>query len=406
MKLYHCIILGGGAAGFFTAIQIAAQNPKVQIAILERGNLGLQKVKISGGGRCNVTHAEFSPEALVKNYPRGNKELLGAFYHYNPSHVIDWFASKNVPLKTEEDGRVFPVSNSSQSIIDCFLKEAEQSNISVFYKQSVNALQAQKDFWKITTTTAVFTAKKLVIATGSNTKMWQLLEQLGCTVIPPVPSLFTFICNDKRIKNGAGLVVKNAIVKVKDTTLISTGAILITHVGFSAPAILKLSAFGARLLAEKNYKFTIEINFISKTEAACISLLKEFKLAFSKKIMHNTTVFAIPKRLWKQLLLAANIEKEQRWADTNKTQLYQLTQQLTKATFTIEGKNTFKEEFVTAGGIDLKEINFSTLASKKFPNLYFAGEVLNIDAITGGFNFQNAWTTAYIAAQNIAKTTL
>ncbi|MFD2543346.1 NAD(P)/FAD-dependent oxidoreductase [Lacinutrix gracilariae] len=403
MKQKDVIIIGGGAAGFFAAINIAVQNPKLSIAILEKGKEGLQKVKISGGGRCNVTHAEFIPQELVHNYPRGEKELLGPFHQFMTGDTIAWFEERGVALKIEEDGRMFPESNTSQTIIDCFLNETKKHQVEVLYSQTVKAIEKEEAGWSIITQSEEFTAKKILVATGSSPKMWKLLEKLQHKVIQPVPSLFTFNCKDKRIKNIPGVVAQNVEVQVLGTSLFSEGPLLITHVGFSAPAILKLSAFGALELAKLDYNFTIEVNFIKQTVLDALDVLKNLKLDLAKKTVLKAPQFDLPKRLWQQLVLASKIQDETRWADLNKTQLEELAAQLTKAQFVIEGKSTFKDEFVTAGGIDLKEINFKTFESKLHENLYFAGEVINVDAITGGFNFQNAWTGAYIASQHISK---
>lgn len=395
------IIIGGGAAGFFAAINIAEQYPDLSVAILERGKEGLQKVKISGGGRCNVTHAEFIPSELVLNYPRGEKELLGPFHSFMTGDTIAWFEERGVELKIEEDGRMFPVSNSSQTIIDCFLNEAEKHNVELLYNHAVKAIYPLNTGFKIETSQGTFESEKLLVATGSNPKIWQLLEDLGHTIIQPVPSLFTFDIKDKRIKDIPGVVAKHTEIKVVGTDLESSGPLLITHVGMSAPAILKLSAFGAVELAKRNYNFQIEVNFISLDTESCLDELKNCKQEFAKKTLINSTQFDLPKRLWKQLILAAHIGENERWADINKQQLENLAGQLTKATFQVTGKSTFKDEFVTAGGVDLKEVNFKTFESKRIPNLYFAGEVINVDAVTGGFNFQNAWTGAYIASASI-----
>lgn len=398
------IVIGGGAAGFFAAINIAEQNPQLKVAVLERGKEGLQKVKVSGGGRCNVTHAEFNPQELVKNYPRGEKELLGPFHQFMTGDTIEWFEKRGVELKIEDDGRMFPISNSSQTIIDCFLNEAKKHHVEVLYNQSVVNISSENslDSFQISTKEAVFSCEKLLVATGSNAKIWNVLENLGHTISQPVPSLFTFDIKDERIKDIPGVVAQNVEVLVKGTDLWSEGPLLITHVGMSAPVILKLSAFGAVELANRNYKFEIEINFIKQTFNDCLDVLKILKQDLAKKAVFKSHQFDLPKRLWQKLVLASNMNEETRWADLNKNQLENLASQLTQAIFKVDGKSTFKEEFVTAGGIDLKEINFKTFESKLHKNLYFAGEVINVDAITGGFNFQNAWTGAYIVAKSIS----
>jgi len=397
------IVVGGGAAGFFAAINIAELNPNLKVIILERGKEVLTKVKVSGGGRCNVTHAEFIPSELVRNYPRGEKEMLGPFHQFMTGDTIEWFEKRGIELKIEEDGRMFPISNSSQTIIDCFLNETKRLGIQVLKSHSVKTLSDQNDEWKITTNQGDFIADKIVVATGSNPKIWKLLEGLGHSIIKAVPSLFTFNIKDDRINDIPGVVAQDVYVKVIDTDLWSEGPLLITHWGLSAPSILKLSAFGALELAKVDYKFKIEINFIQTNFEDCLETLKETKQDLAKKRVFSSTQFNLPKRLWQKLVLASDMDPESRWADINRNQLFKLAEQLTKAVFKVDGKSTFKEEFVTAGGINLKEVNFKNFESRLHQNLYFAGEVLNIDAVTGGFNFQNAWTGAYIVAQNINK---
>lgn len=403
MTQYDVIIIGGGAAGFFAAVNIAEFNPNLKICILERGKEGLQKVKISGGGRCNVTHAEFLPSELIKNYPRGEKELLGPFHQFMTGDTIEWFEKRGVELKIEDDGRMFPITDSSKTIIDCFLNEAKKHQVEVFYNHVVKAIHKEENYWEIVTSQGKFLSKKILIATGSSTKIWKLLEGLGHTISKPVPSLFTFNINDERIKDIPGVVAQDVEVKVLGTDLVSEGPLLITHVGLSAPAILKLSAFGALELEKLNYKFKIEVNFVRQSFDDCFNNLKDLKQNLNKKTVYKFSQFDLPKRLWQKLVLVSNINQDARWADVNKHQLENLANQLTKAVFKVNGKSTFKEEFVTAGGIDLKEINFKTFESKLHDNLYFAGEVINVDAVTGGFNFQNAWTGAFIAAKHISE---
>lgn len=399
--MYDCLIVGGGAAGFFTAINIVERNPKAKVAILERGAEVLGKVRISGGGRCNVTHACFEPNELVKFYPRGEKELRGPFHQFCSGDTIEWFERHGVDLKIEDDGRMFPVSNSSQTIIDCFLKATQQLGIKVLTGQSVQSIFKKDNYWKIDTQNQNYQAENLILATGSNPKIWEMLQEFGHAIIPPVPSLFTFNTKDPRIKELPGVSAK-VTVRVKDTKLEATGPLLITHWGMSGPAILKLSAWGARILHDKNYQFTLLVNWLNTidTEEA-IAQLKTLKQEQAKKTVAKKSPFELTNRLWESLVLAAGITSETKWADLSKTQLQHLAQQLTNGVFQINGKSTFKEEFVTAGGIDLKEINFKTMESKIHPNLYFAGEIVNIDAITGGFNFQNAWTSGFIVANAV-----
>ena len=399
---FNIIIVGGGAAGFFTAINIVEKNPKLKVAILERGTEVLNKVRISGGGRCNVTHACFEPNELVKFYPRGEKELRGPFHQFCSGDTIEWFEKHGVELKIEADGRIFPVSNSSQTIIDCFLKATQKLGITVLTRQSVQSIFKKDSLWKVETQTENYLAEKLILATGSNPKVWEMLQNFGHAIVSPVPSLFTFNIKDSRIKELPG-VAAHVTVKVKDTKLSSTGPLLITHWGMSGPAILKLSAWGARILHDKNYQFTIFVNWLNDAEKADVEkMLKELKQEHAKKSVSKKSPFELTNRLWESLVLASGIESETKWADLSKIQLQNLANQLTNGTFQVNGKSTFKEEFVTAGGIDLKEINFKTMESKLHESLYFAGEIVNIDAITGGFNFQNAWTSGYIVASALS----
>jgi predicted Rossmann fold flavoprotein len=398
---YNILIIGGGAAGFFTAINVVEKNPNLKVAILERGKTVLEKVRISGGGRCNVTHACFVPNELVKFYPRGEKELRGPFHQFCSGDTIEWFEKHGVTLKIEEDGRMFPESDSSQTIIDCFTKATKDLGIDVLTSQSVQSIYKAETHFKVQTNTETFLAEKVVMTTGSNPKMWEMLESLGHSIISAVPSLFTFNVKDTRIKDLMGLSTF-ASVKVKKSKLEASGPLLITHWGLSGPGILRLSAWGARELFDKNYHFAILINWLNETTfEETIDLLKEVKTENAKKVISKKTPFEMPNRLWERLVLASGISEETKWADCTKNQLQALANQLTNGEFQVNGKSTFKEEFVTAGGIDLKEVNFKTMESKIIPNLYFAGEILNIDAITGGFNFQNAWTGGFIVAQSI-----
>ncbi len=400
---FNIIVVGGGAAGFFTAINIVEKNPKLKVAILERGAEVLQKVRISGGGRCNVAHACFEPNELVKFYPRGEKELRGPFHQFCSGDTIEWFERHGVELKIEDDGRMFPVTNSSQTIIDCFLKATQELGIKILTEQSVQSIFEKNGFWKVETQSEHYLVEKLILATGSNPKIWEMLQNFGHAIVSPVPSLFTFNIKDTRIKELPG-VTANVSVKVKDTKLNSSGPLLITHWGMSGPAILKLSAWGARILHDKNYQFTIYVNWLNDVDTEdAEKIVKELKQEQAKKAVSKKSPFEFPNRLWESLVLASGIETETKWADVSKIQLQNLAHQLTNAAFQVNGKSTFKEEFVTAGGIDLKEINFKTMESKLHQNLYFAGEIVNIDAITGGFNFQNAWTSGFIVANAISN---
>ena len=400
-KNYDVLIVGGGAAGFFSAINTAQKNPELIIGILERGSNVLSKVRISGGGRCNLTHAEFKPKPLSSNYPRGQKELLGPFHAFMTGDTIKWFEDRGVRLKIEEDGRVFPESNSAQTIIDCFTSEADKCNIDILLNHSVQDIRVSNKRWELATTKGTFSAEKILIATGSSPKIWTLLEELGHQVVTAVPSLFTFSISDPRLKSIPGVVAKHVELAVNDSTLTSSGPLLITHSGISAPSVLKLSAYAAIELAKRNYNFDLTINFIAQDFTTCFRKLGHNKIESPKKLVRKSALFDLPKRLWEQLVIGADFPTDITWAEANQKQLQKLAIQLTSAVFKVTGKSTFKEEFVTAGGVALKEINFKTFESKIHKNLFFAGEVLNIDAVTGGFNFQNAWTGAFIAAQKM-----
>lgn len=399
------MILGGGAAGFFTAINSAERLPDQKIAILERGSEVLTKVKVSGGGRCNVTHAEFVPAVLIENYPRGAKELLGPFHTFMAGDTMAWFEDRGVTLKIEEDGRIFPATDNSQTIIDCFLNEIRRPNITLFKNCAVRKIEKEGELFNVTTTTDVFSSKKLVVTTGSNPKMWKILEDLGHHIVPPVPSLFTFNIKDPRIVDLPGIATDVTVTVLSESgssILQSQGPLLITHWGMSGPAILKLSAWGARLLEPLHYHFTIQVNWLNEmSEDVVLEHLLALKQMNPKQTLFKYAQFDLPKRLWQNLLNASGITPEAIWADSSKKQLQNLSVQLTGSKFSVKGKSTFKEEFVTAGGVDLKEVNFKTFESRLHPNLYFAGEVLNIDAITGGFNFQNAWTSGFMVSRAI-----
>lgn len=418
--MFDVVIVGGGAAGFFAAIHIAEARPHLKIAILERGKQVLTKVKVSGGGRCNVTHAEFNPADLVSNYPRGEKELLGPFHTYATGDTIGFFEKRGIALKIEEDGRMFPTTDSSQTIIDCFTSEADRLGVHIIRICTVtgfkNISSDQGDLWEISTAKKTYRSKKLLLTTGSNPKIWGLLNGLGHTIVPPVPSLFTFNIQDERIKNIPGISTHAEVAvldKIKSRRnngrvghseiLSSEGPLLITHWGMSGPAILKLSAWGARILASYEYQFRIKVNWVPDYHAdGLLELFMKVKQV-EKKTVIRTKVLDIPKRLWANLVRASGIDDALTWPEVSKTQLQDLSAQLTESLFFVNGKSTFKEEFVTAGGVDLKEVNFKTFESKVLPNVYFAGEILNIDAITGGFNFQNAWTGGFLAAQGIVN---
>ncbi|EAR11806.1 Fumarate reductase/succinate dehydrogenase flavoprotein-like [Polaribacter irgensii 23-P] len=398
------VIIGGGAAGYFTAINAKEKNPDLDITILEKGKDVLQKVRISGGGRCNVTHACFEPKELVKFYPRGEKEMLGPFHQFMTGDTFEWFDDRGVPLKIEGDNRVFPEANTSQAIIDCFQKAIDTLGIKVLTNYGVNSVNLLDGKWMVHTKKQTFEADKLVIAAGSSKKVWELCETLDHAVIEPVPSLFTFNINDKRLVDLLGISVPNATVNIVGTKLEASGPLLITHWGMSGPAVLKLSAFGARILAEKNYQYNVEVNWLSRPTDKVLNVLLNLKKKEPRKTVILKSPFKeVSRRLWERFVLFSDIFKTQNWADLNSIQLDKLANELTKGRYNANGRTTFKDEFVTAGGVDLKEINFKRFESKKHSALFFVGEVLNIDAVTGGFNFQNAWTGGYICAKALAE---
>lgn len=398
------IIIGGGAAGFFAAINAAEMHPDLEVIILEGSNKVLQKVKVSGGGRCNVSHACFTPNELVEFYPRGKKELLGPFHQFMTGDTMEWFENRGVPLKIEDDNRIFPKSNSSQTIIDCFLEGAKNAGVQLKTSTRVDAIEKNEDKFIVKTESENYVADFLLVASGSNAKVWAMLEGLGHTIIKPVPSLFTFNIVDERLKDIPGISVPSASVNVVNSKLEEQGPLLITHWGLSGPGILKLSAWGALELHQKDYQFEIEVNWLTNSFEKVLEELKSAKNEQSKKQVILRSVFEeISKRLWEKLVVAAKIPNDSQWAQLNNKQMEELALQLTKSHLKVTGKNTFKDEFVTAGGIDLKEIDFKRFESKLHKNLFFAGEVLNIDAVTGGFNFQNAWTGGWIVAVSVNR---
>lgn len=405
-KTLDCLVVGGGASGFFFAINYAEQHPIHSVVILEKSKNVLQKVKISGGGRCNVTHAEFLPRELTKNYPRGERELIGPFHTFMTGDMMAWLEAKGVELKIEEDGRIFPTSDSSQTIIDCFLSEIEKQDIEVKTSQNVLRFDFVNDIWQITTKDQIYKTKQLVISTGSSKKIWDELGRLGHKIIAPVPSLFTFNIDFPSLTRLQGLSLPTAI-KLYDTEdqthalLHSDGATLITHWGLSGPCVLKLSAWGAEILHKLNYNFIIAVNWLPQmTNEDVLDQLKFQKNESPKKNLSNQSLQDLPKRFWNFILDQSRLDLTKNWADLSKQEMLEIVKNLTHFKLEVNGKSTFKEEFVTAGGVDLKDIDFKTYSSKKQPQLNIIGEALNIDAITGGFNFQSAWTSAFIAARN------
>jgi predicted Rossmann fold flavoprotein len=406
MEKHKIIVIGGGAAGFFAAINCAQLASNSEVLILEKSNKLLSKVRVSGGGRCNVTHACFDNAALVKNYPRGEKELRNVFSRFSTTDTINWFKERGVELKTENDGRMFPTSNSSETIINCLMKEANKLGVKIKTGVDITEIIKNKDnsFSLIANGGGNFNCDKLIIATGGNAKAsaYEWLEKLGHTINKPVPSLFTFNIPNNPITDLMGVAVPFAKVKIANTKLETEGPLLVTHWGLSGPAILKASAWGARILSDLNYNYNVLVNWLPKhtEEKLRIEFNNQREENASKSII-NSCPLEIPKRLWEHLVKKANIEESVRWADLPKKNSNQLINCLINDEYKVQGKTTFKEEFVTCGGINLKEIDLTKMESKIVPNLFFAGEVIDIDGITGGFNFQNAWSTAWVVAQTL-----
>ncbi len=403
---YDIIVIGGGAAGFFSALIAKETNPSLRIAILEKTGALLSKVKVSGGGRCNVTHHCFDPRLLIKSYPRGSKELLGSFHQFQPSHMIEWLEARGTLLHTEQDGRMFPVTNSSETIIATFLKEARKLGVDIHTKEKITKVTFLGDNHFVLTREdeSTLTSKAIILATGGSREGHGLAASLGHHIIDPIPSLFTFHVPTSYLKELSGIALPKAEVSIQDTLFSYGGPLLITHFGFSGPCILKLSAFAARYLHDHEYKATIRINWLpDQKEHETFDLLLRCKMERPQKQVILDNPFTFPKSFWKTFLEHLGTKYEGSWQTLSKGDVQLLAAKLHGDLFHIDGKTLNKEEFVTCGGVDLKEVNMKTLESKFCKGLYFAGEVLDIDGITGGFNFQNAWTTGYIAGSNAAQ---
>ena len=401
------VIIGGGAAGFFCAVNAAKMNRDLQVTIIEKTGKLLSKVKVSGGGRCNVTHSCFSITDMIKKYPRGAIFLKKAFHEFFTTDTIDWFNERGVALKTEPDGRMFPVTNSSQTVIDCLMNEINNYGVNILMNKDVNQISHLNGEWIISFNNgANIQADYLCIASGGYQKpaQFEWLKNIGHSIAEPVPSLFTFNMPGNNITSLMGIAVENVMVKIVGTKLVDGGPLLITHWGMSGPAILKLSAWGARELALKNWHFTIHVTWVPVyNEITLKEKFQETRFEKAAQKIANRNPFGLPQRLWEYLLLQCAINENLRWADLPAKEQNKMIKILCASEFVVKGKTTFKEEFVTSGGILLDEVNPSTMQSKLVSNLYFAGEVLNVDGVTGGFNFQNAWTTGFIAAKSIAS---
>jgi predicted Rossmann fold flavoprotein len=414
MRNIEVVVIGGGAAGFFGAIH-AAQFPHTNVTLIEAGRQPLAKVRVSGGGRCNVTHHCFEPSQLVQNYPRGGKALRGAFSRFQPLDVVRWFNAEGVKLKTEADGRMFPVSDDSETIVEALMFAAKKAGVVIL----TNVLVQKVEYLGTNKFDITFKNRenllcdRLLLATGSSPSGYAIARSLGHELEPPVPSLFTFNIKDSKLHELAGVSVNPAIVKLISSVnsekkkssrnqLEQSGALLITHWGLSGPAVLKLSAWAAREVHECNYQAKLAVNWIPSLKVEAVKqILLSAKTDQPKKFISNYCPVDVSLRLWEYLLDKAEVEPEKRWADVSNKAIQQITNVLTASEYAIAGKGAFKDEFVTCGGVRLQDVNFQTMESKICSGLFFAGEILDIDGVTGGFNFQNAWTTAWIAAQGL-----
>lgn len=401
------VIVGGGAAGFFGAITAAEKDPTASVTLIEATAHLLAKVKISGGGRCNVTHSCFDPRELAKRYPRGGRELLGAFHRFQPQDTIAWFDRRGVALKTEGDGRMFPTTDQSQTIVDCLLGAAEKAGVRVRTKCGLVSAtrETEKDFQLTLSNGETLNCDALLVATGGNRSSagFTVAEKFGHAVEPLAPSLFTFNIADPRLQDLAGIAVADTVASVPGTKLKEQGPTLITHWGLSGPAILRLSAWGARELQARDYQFSVSLNWVGGLNVDAVrAKFSEMRVAHPKRQVFNTPLFNLPQRLWERLATASRVGPEVIWTTLSNAAIAALIEQLVSGTFAVTGKSTNKDEFVTCGGVRLSEVDFRTLQSRLRPGLFFAGEVLDIDGVTGGFNFQAAWTTGFLAGQTMA----
>ena len=397
------VVVGGGAAGFFGAIACASQHPNSQVTLLEAARQPLAKVRVSGGGRCNVTHACFDPALLVQHYPRGGKALRGAFSRFQSRDTVEWFESRGVKLKTEADGRMFPLTDDSATIVDCLMQTAKAVGVRLWQGAAVKSVSRKDDGFRVDVKDDVLICDRLLLATGSSPQGYAIARALGHTIEPPVPSLFTFNIADERLQDLAGVSVTSAHLRLQTgekSYLEQTGPLLVTHWGMSGPAVLKLSAWGARALHDRHYQTTLLVNWLPQSNLEALrQQLLAVKSQLPRRAIATSCPVLMPRRLWERLTSAVGIAAETRWAELSNKMLNQLVQELTRGQYTVSGKGAFKEEFVTCGGVSLKEVDFKTMESRLCPGLHFAGEILDIDGVTGGFNFQSAWTTGWIAGQ-------
>ena len=405
MTVPHILILGGGAAGFFAAITCAEANPQARVTILEKSRALLSKVRISGGGRCNVTNACFDPALLVQHYPRGGAALRGPFSRFQPRDTMAWFEQRGVQLKTESDGRVFPVTDRSETIVDCLLNSAQRAGVAIRTQMSIAAIERDDRSGLVvrSKTNEVLSADRILLATGSNPQGYAWAAALDHTIEPPVPSLFTFTSDDARLQGLAGISVPNARVEIVGASLMQSGPLLITHWGLSGPAILKLSAWGARVLHDRSYRAQVTIDWLpDRREDEVRQTLQAIRSDQPRKYIGSSSPFGLPSRLWLSLIGACGLDGDRRWTEVSKRHIVALIDQLKRGVYDVQGKGEFKDEFVTCGGVNLDEINFKTMESRVCPGLHFAGEILDIDGWTGGFNFQAAWTTGWLAGRALA----
>lgn len=395
-------IIGGGAAGFFAAINIAEKNPKANITILEKSNKLLSKVKVSGGGRCNVTNGRVKPAELTPFYPRGGKKLYKFFQEFGPHEMKKWLQNRGVSIKVENDLRAFPESNDSQTIIDCFLDLSKKHGIRIIKGCGVQKITQEHKQWTVHSYGETLQFDKLILASGASEQFWKILESMGFQTTSRVPSLFTFNISDRRIKDLQGLSFPWATIKIAGTKLSESGPLLITHWGLSGPAVLKLSAWGAEMLNECAYQFEVIINFINQQPDEFRTWLKHQQAELGSRQVGNLKIEGCPNRYFINLLKRCDLSEKKKLAELSKKEINKLTEELTQARFSVNGKSTFKEEFVTCGGVTLNEIDLNTMEARRFPGLYLAGEVLNIDALTGGFNFQACWTGGWLISEDIS----
>jgi predicted Rossmann fold flavoprotein len=404
---YDIICIGGGAASFYAAAHLINEQNDLKILILEKGKDVLQKVRISGGGRCNVTNKETDPKHLASSYPRGGKQLIGPFSRHGPVETREWFQSNGVALKTENDGRVFPKSDQSSDIIRCLENQTIKKGVTLHLQESMTDAQFnEENFWSVTTSKGNYSCRFLFVGSGSSNRIWSWLSSLGINIIPPVPSIFTFNIKSLLLEGLMGLSLPHIRLSLPNTPLQTEGPLLVTHWGLSGPAVLRLSAWGARYFNEINYKSELMLDLLPhQNQEQVFQYLKVFREENSKKKVVNACPFSMPGRFWKSFVKFNGWDEEITWNQSNKDQINKLAQSLKRTMLSISGKSTFKEEFVTAGGVDLGEVDMKSFNLKKLPNLYLAGEVLDIDGITGGFNFQAAWTGSWIAAQSVLTKT-